>query len=250
MAGVSRLQYTTGARLIRVMCSGRVDPAFVLRAFRNGVDGVFIAGCRLDECNYITHGNYHALNMVLLYKKIMAHMGLNPERLDIRFLSSGEGNRFTRVVNEFVDRIKELGPLGGGEGIEKDDLNRKLESVAKLVPYTKIEKREKLASRLDSTEAYDGLFTDTEINELLADVDSYYIDPDKCRACMICMRKCPAEAITGGKNRIHVIDQEKCIKCGTCLDVCPSRFAAVQKIAGEPPPIPEKDRIIAKKSGK
>ena len=69
MAGVSRLQYTTETRLIRVMCSGRVDLEFVLRAFSNGMDGVIIGGCRLNECNYITHGNYHALTMALLCKK-------------------------------------------------------------------------------------------------------------------------------------------------------------------------------------
>jgi len=79
---------------------------------------------------------------------------------------------------------------------------------------------------------------------------SYYIDPDKCQACGICLRKCPAEAIEGGKNKIHVIDQEKCIKCGTCFEVCPPRFGAVKKISGEPvpPPIPEEERTIARKS--
>jgi NADH:ubiquinone oxidoreductase subunit F (NADH-binding)/(2Fe-2S) ferredoxin/ferredoxin len=79
---------------------------------------------------------------------------------------------------------------------------------------------------------------------------SYYIDPEKCQACMICLRKCPVEAIVGGKNRIHIIDQEKCIKCGTCFEVCPPRFGAVKKISGEPvpPPIPEEARTIARKS--
>jgi len=79
---------------------------------------------------------------------------------------------------------------------------------------------------------------------------SYYIDPDTCQACMICLRKCPVEAIVGGKNQIHVIDQEKCIKCGTCFEVCPPRFGAVKKISGEPvpPPIPEEARTIIRKS--
>jgi len=79
---------------------------------------------------------------------------------------------------------------------------------------------------------------------------SYYIAPDKCQACLSCLRKCPAEAIAGGKNQIHVIDQEKCIKCGTCFEVCPSRFRAVKKISGEPvpPPIPEEARRIVRKS--
>jgi NADH-quinone oxidoreductase subunit F len=79
---------------------------------------------------------------------------------------------------------------------------------------------------------------------------SYYIDPDKCKACMICLRQCPAGAIVGDKNQIHVIVQEKCIKCKTCFEVCPSRFSAVRRISGEPVPlpIPEEARIIARKS--
>jgi len=81
---------------------------------------------------------------------------------------------------------------------------------------------------------------------------SYYINPEKCQACMICAKKCPAEAIDGGKKKIHIIDQEKCTNCGTCFEVCPSRFGAVKKISGEPvpAPIPEDARIIAKKSKK
>ena len=79
---------------------------------------------------------------------------------------------------------------------------------------------------------------------------AYHIDPEKCRACMICKRKCPVEAVDGGKKKIHVIDQEKCTRCGTCFEVCPSRFSAVRKISGEPvpPPIPDEKRIIAGKS--
>jgi NADH-quinone oxidoreductase subunit F len=79
---------------------------------------------------------------------------------------------------------------------------------------------------------------------------SYYIDPDKCQACMICLRQCPAGAIVGNKNQIHVILQEKCIKCKTCFEVCPPRFNAVKRISGEPvpSPVPEEARIIARKS--
>ncbi len=81
---------------------------------------------------------------------------------------------------------------------------------------------------------------------------TYYIDPEKCRACMICLRKCPADAIAGGKKTIHVIDQDTCTKCGTCFEVCPAKFGAVQKISGEPvpEPIPEDQRTIQKKSAK
>ncbi len=230
------------------MCSGRVDLEFVLRAFSNGMDGVFIGACRLNECNYITHGNYDALNMVFLCRKIMEHIGLNPERLRIEFMSSGEGSLFAEVVNDFVKKVKELGPLGEGEGIDKNELKSRLEEVTRLVPYIKLEKREKLASRLDNIEEYNELYTSDEIDRLLGEAPSYYIDPDKCQACMICLRKCPVGAIIGGKGQIHVIDQEKCIKCGTCFEACPPRFSAVRKILAEPvpPPIPEEARIIAR----
>ncbi|MCF8039038.1 MAG: 4Fe-4S binding protein [Desulfohalobiaceae bacterium] len=79
---------------------------------------------------------------------------------------------------------------------------------------------------------------------------AYHIDPAKCQACMICLRKCPADAIVGGKKQIHVIDQEKCTKCGTCFEVCPQRFGAVTKISGQPvpPPIPEEERTVNRKS--
>jgi NADH:ubiquinone oxidoreductase subunit F (NADH-binding)/(2Fe-2S) ferredoxin/Pyruvate/2-oxoacid:ferredoxin oxidoreductase delta subunit len=79
---------------------------------------------------------------------------------------------------------------------------------------------------------------------------AYCIDPEKCTACMICLRKCPADAITGGKNRIHVIDQEKCNSCGTCFEVCPPRFSAVRRLSGEPvpPPIPEDARMLSRKN--
>jgi len=235
------------------MCSGRIDLAFVLRAFSNGMDGVFIGGCRLNECNYITQGNYDALNMVLLCRRIMEHIGLSPERLRIEFMTSGEGILLTEVINDFGKKVRELGPLGKGEEIDEGELKSKLEEVTKLVPYIKIVKREKLASRLENEEEYEGLFTKDEVDRLFSEVVSYHIDPEKCQACMICFRKCPAEAIIGAKNQIHVIDQEKCIKCGTCLEACPPRFGAVREISGEPvpPPIPEEERtIVRKKKGK
>jgi F420-non-reducing hydrogenase iron-sulfur subunit len=234
------------------MCSGRVDLEFILRAFSNGMDGVFIGGCRLNECNYITHGNYNALNTVLLCRKIMEHIGLNPERLSIQFMSSGEGILFAQVVDDFSKKVKELGPPGNGEEISPDELKPKLEDIRKLVPYIKIEKRKKLETRLENEEEYDGFFTPDEIDKLLSEVASYYIDPQKCQACTICARRCPVEAISGGKNLIHIIDQKKCIKCGTCFEACPPRFTAVKKISGEPvpPPIPEEQRTLVRKSKK
>jgi len=228
------------------MCSGRVDPAFVIRAFAKGMDGVFIGGCKLNECNYTTHGNFHALNMVLLVKRIMEHIGLNPDRLRIEFMSGAEANTFVDTVNSFVHQVKELGPLGQAEGIDRETLKTRLANVAKLIPYIKRVKKDKLGLRLKSEDEYNGFYTRDEIDQLFSEAVSYYIDPEKCQACMICARRCPEQAIMGGKNQIHVVDQDKCIKCDTCFDVCPPRFNAVRKISREPvpPPLAEDQRMI------
>jgi ferredoxin len=153
-------------------------------------------------------------------------------------------------MNDFTAKLRVLGPLENGDGNGK--LASELEGVAKLVPYIKLIKKEKLAQRLDKQEDYDELYTRDEIDALFREVVSYHIDPDKCKACLICGRHCPVDGIAGGKNQIHVIDQDSCIRCGTCYDACPTRFDAVQKIVGEPvpSPIPEALRTIVRKSKK
>jgi ferredoxin len=222
--------------------------AHVLRAFSNGMDGVFIGACHLNDCNYITHGNFLAMNMVLLFKKIMAHLGLNPDRLRMAFMSGAEANLFAESTNSFIKTIKELGPIGKSEGLEDGEVRSKLAQVEKLVPYIKIAKKEKLNRRLNPEE-YEGYFTEDEIARLFEEAPSYYIEPDKCQACLICARRCPVDAITGAKREVHVIDQDTCIKCGTCIEVCPTKFSAISKIVGRPvpPPPPEGKRAIVKK---
>jgi len=237
------------------MCTGRVDMAFVLRAFQRGADGVIIGGCWLGECHYVTEGNYYALNMMHLCKKLLEYAGVDPDRLRIEWISAAEGMKFAEVMNDFTAQLRKLGPLsnGNGEGLAGGGIGAKLEQISKLVPYIKIEKREKLAQRLDNEADYDTLYSSDEIERLFSETVSYYIDPAKCQACMICKKRCPVDAIAGGKNLIHVIDQETCIKCGTCLDVCPERFGAVSKLSGEvvPEAIPEAERtIVRKKAGK
>jgi F420-non-reducing hydrogenase iron-sulfur subunit len=155
------------------MCSGRVDLEFVLRSFSRGMDGVFIGGCRLNECNYVTHGNYHALSMVLLCRKILEHLGLNPERLRIAFMSAGEGNLFAEVTNDFVKKVRELGSLGQSEGIDEPALKFKLEAVTRLIPYLRLVERERLRVPVKSEEAVRQFFNSSEgnrlINELVID---------------------------------------------------------------------------------
>jgi F420-non-reducing hydrogenase iron-sulfur subunit len=155
------------------MCSGRVDLSFVLRAFSNGMDGVFIGGCHLNECHYITDGNYHALSMVQICKKILAHLKINPERLRIESMSAGEGIRFAEVMNDFSRKLREIGPLGAGEGLDAGTLKFKLDAVTKLVPYIKLVERERLRIPVQSAEEYNRFFADDEVirlfNELILD---------------------------------------------------------------------------------
>jgi len=110
LAGVSRFQYPTNLRVIRVMCSGRVHPAHILEAFKNGADGVLVAGCHPpNDCHYIS-GNLKAKRRVAMLKKLMDQMGMDPERLRLEWVSAAEGEKFAKLVTEFTNTLKEKGP--------------------------------------------------------------------------------------------------------------------------------------------
>lgn len=108
LAGVSRLHYPANARIIRTMCSGRLDPGFVLRAFENGADGVMILGCHPGDCQYVD-GNLKAEKKYEMTKKLLGAAGLDPERFWLRWVSASEGTRFAGLVNEFVEVLREKG---------------------------------------------------------------------------------------------------------------------------------------------
>ena len=109
LAGVSRLKITPHFRVVRTMCSGRVDPELILEAFAGGVDGVMVAGCHPGDCHYM-EGNYKTMRRMAFLKKLVADLGLEPDRLALEWVSAGEGHKFREVINGFVDRIIELGP--------------------------------------------------------------------------------------------------------------------------------------------
>ena len=166
LCGVSRFQYPPYLRVIRVMCSGRVDLSFILRAFSNGTDGVFIGGCHLNDCHYNTEGNYDALSIMHLTKKLLERLGVNPDRLRLEWVSAGEGTRFAEVMNDFAKQIKTLGPLGESEGIEQRELRVRIEAATKLVPYIKLLERERLRVRFTTEEEYDKFFESDELSRL------------------------------------------------------------------------------------
>lgn len=171
------------------MCSGRVDLAFILRAFSKGMDGVFIGGCRLKECNYITHGNYHALATVLIFRKIMARIGLNPERLRIQFLSSGEGILLTEVINDFCRSIREIGPLGKSEGLAPGALALKLAALTQMVPYLRLVERERLRLPIMlPEEEYHRFYASAEVERLFEEL---IVDKLAVSEIMLLLRESP-----------------------------------------------------------
>ena len=111
LAGVSRMKYAPNIRTIRLMCSGRVDPQFILDAFSKGADGVLIGGCHPNDCHY-AEGNYKCLRRFRLIKRMVADMGIEEQRLRLEWISAAEGEKVKTVVNEMVEQLKALGPLG------------------------------------------------------------------------------------------------------------------------------------------
>ena len=111
LAGTSRKKYAPNVRVVRVMCTGRVEPTFVLKALEKGADGVLIAGCHPGDCHYV-EGNYKALRRFLLLKKMLAQMGVEEERVRMEWVSASEGERFATIVGEMTEQVRKLGPWG------------------------------------------------------------------------------------------------------------------------------------------
>ncbi|MFX1498772.1 MAG: hydrogenase iron-sulfur subunit [Promethearchaeota archaeon] len=123
LAGVSRIQYPPNMRVIRVMCSGRVDPKFIIEALELGLDGVYVMGCHIGDCHYL-EGNYEAVKKFEMTQKFLKLIGLD-DRIRLDWVSASEGQRFSEVVTKFVNDIKELGPSPlSGERPDLDLLNK------------------------------------------------------------------------------------------------------------------------------
>jgi len=110
LAGTSRIQYPPNLKAIRVMCSGRVNPIFVINALQQGADGVLIGGCHPGDCHY-ERGNFIARRRYAILKNLLEYMGIDPRRVRLAWISASEGNKFAEVVNELTEDIKKLGPM-------------------------------------------------------------------------------------------------------------------------------------------
>lgn len=110
LAGVSRIQSAPNIRIIRTMCSGRVDPSFIMRAFQLGADGVLVAGCHFGDCHYV-EGNFKTMRRIQLLKMALKHFGIDENRLRLEWISASEAEKYAQVSFEFTKQIKDLGPL-------------------------------------------------------------------------------------------------------------------------------------------
>lgn len=121
LAGINRNQYPPNIRIIRVMCTGTIDPLYVMKAFQKGTDGVFIGGCHIGDCHY-QNGNHRAKKRVVVIKKIISYLGIDPRRVRLEWVSAAEGQKFAQVITDFVAEIKKLGPnpLKGGLRYDKE----------------------------------------------------------------------------------------------------------------------------------
>jgi F420-non-reducing hydrogenase iron-sulfur subunit len=169
LAGVSRLQYPPNLRVIRVMCSGRIDPPIILDAFLHGADGVLVGGCHLGDCHYIT-GNYYAEKKIELTKKLIHLAGIEEERLRLEWVSAAEGTRFAQIVKDFTETVKMLGPF--------DCLNKLKEiQAAKEVAESRDFRiiAVKIKEFVENGNKYGERFTTHEINRLANEIitDAY-----------------------------------------------------------------------------
>jgi len=128
-AGVGRYQYPPNLRVIRIMCTGRLDPSFPLAGLASGADGIFVGGCHPGECHY-QDGNYHALVSAALVHEVLSRLGVNNQRFLIDWASAAEGPNFVKIITAFTQQVAALGPLGASENLAADNLRRQLSQAA------------------------------------------------------------------------------------------------------------------------
>ena len=222
LAGTARIRHDITARAVRVMCSGRVEPSFVLKAFAEGADGVLIAGCHIpSDCHY-TNGNFKTLARYEMFQPLLDELGIDRRRLRLEWISASEGEKFAKVMDEFSSQIKELGKLEikkqcpvcddpDFRGTECPLIQCAQEFVAcEAAAGGHVDLQERKERRLPTKT------TEPSIN--------YY--PNKCIRCGSCVEACRVQSI----EAIHLsdlgvdMDSDRCVRCGQCIMACPLGF--------------------------
>jgi F420-non-reducing hydrogenase iron-sulfur subunit len=116
LAGIARMKYPPNVRIVKVMCSGRVDPTFILKAFEQGADGVLICGCHPGDCHYST-GNYKTMRRMPLFKRMLSQFGIEDQRVRLEWVSASEGDRFQAIANEMTEQVRAIGPFSQPEPV-------------------------------------------------------------------------------------------------------------------------------------
>jgi len=217
LAGTSKLDYPTNVRIVRVPCSGRVGPMHVLHAFQRGADGVIVAGCLKEQCHYVD-GNLRSEKRVLILKRILEDLGLSEKRLEMIFVSAAMAPEFVRLVTDFSNQVRELGPS----------------PLRGIRAVTIIEKREALIEILSTISK----ITSKEPSLMLPELEYQIfgeplINEKKCTVCGSCVNVCPEGAIILEEGREkHIVKHYHsfCSVCKKCEEICPEKAIKIINI--------------------
>ncbi|PWM42880.1 MAG: ferredoxin [Clostridiales bacterium] len=221
LAGTSRTRHDITARAVRVMCSGRVEPSFVLKAFLEGADGVLIAGCHIpSDCHY-TNGNFKTQARYEMFQPLLDQLGIDRRRLRLEWISASEGEKFANVMDDFSAQIKELGKL---------EINKKcpLQNKEFCGPECPLIQS---SQEFVACEAAAGGHVDLQERKerqlpIKTTEPSINYDPNKCIRCGSCVEACRVQSI----EAIHLsdlgvdMDSDRCVRCGQCVMACPLGF--------------------------
>ena len=222
LAGTSRLKIPPNLRVIRVNCTGRIDPMFILQALEGGADGVLISGCHEGDCHYV-EGNIHSKKRFDFFKKILNAMGMG-DRIEFVHVSAAEGEKWAQINREFIDKIKNLGPtpikdVSNPTKIAIDDKHSRKDKIHELLVS--------IAKRLNYTQEKPMPFKPEEV------VEGYGFpkrDPEKCIGCYACYNVCPEDAIriedVKNKRRYGTLHAH-CLVCAECEKVCPQEAITI-----------------------
>lgn len=222
LAGVSRMKYPANIRPIRVTCSGRIDPLFILRALEAGADGVFIGGCHPGDCHYVD-GNIKAKLRLDFVKKVINELGL-AERMVFEYVSASEGQKFTKVTSQFTDKLRKLGPSPVGKKRSLTDLTVTEERRKKQVIHDLLTSLAE-AVGFDPEEPFE-----IPEDEVMEGWGYPQRDPEKCIGCYSCYNTCPEGVISiedVESKRIYGSLSHNCIHCRECEKTCPTEALTV-----------------------